>query len=175
MALRYERQAIYGDYARAGFGLSVSAAPLVLVPTNVWIGGFLAVLATLFALFAARTWVRHASSVVADDAGVAVAGPLPRRIAWADLEQVRLAYYSTRRDRTQGWMQLVLAGGGKRLALESTLDGFAGIAERAAAEAKARGLLLSPASIENFRALGVEGLEPAAESDTAAQGGAGPG
>ena len=53
-------------------------------------------------------------------------------------------------------MQLILGGAGKRLKIESTLEGFEQVVALAARQAGARRLELSPTTVENLRALGVE-------------------
>jgi hypothetical protein len=53
-------------------------------------------------------------------------------------------------------MQLVLGGAGKRLKIESTLEGFEQVVALAARQAGARRLELSPTTLENLRTLGVE-------------------
>ena len=59
-------------------------------------------------------------------------------------------------------MQLVLRGGGKRHTLDSRLDGFAAVVERAARAAAARHLELNVATTANLAALGIRpaGVEP---------------
>ena len=108
---------------------------------------------TLFALFlayGARTALRGASTITAGPDGLSVDGPLPRQIGWNELTNIRLGYYATRRDGEQGWMELVLRGGGKRIRLDSDIEGFADIAERCLEVARARELALSPATSRNF-------------------------
>ncbi len=51
---------------------------------------------------------------------------------------MKLAYYSTRRDRRDGWMQLELRAGASTIRLDSRIDGFAELVERAALAAAAR-------------------------------------
>ena len=45
---------------------------------------------------------------------------------------MKLAYYSTRRDRKSGWMQLELGAGGARVRLDSRIAGFDRLVRRAA-------------------------------------------
>jgi hypothetical protein len=87
--------------------------------------------------------------------GISIAGPFPGAIRWDDVEDVRLAYYSTRRDGRDGWMQLVLRGGGHTLRLDSRIAGFEAIATQAAAVAERRGLALSPSTTANLAAMGI--------------------
>jgi hypothetical protein len=68
---------------------------------------------------------------------------------------MRLAYYSTRRDRRSGWMQLDLGAGGQRLRLDSRIDGFDRVVHHAAMVAAARCLELNEATAANLQALGI--------------------
>jgi hypothetical protein len=117
----------------------------------------MAVLGALAALFAAhgvRTWVRSATRIEVGDEGIAVRGPRKAMVRWDGLEQMRLTYYSTRRDGSKGWMQMKLKGAETTLRIDSTLDGFPALVRRAAAEAAKRGVELPPATQANLAALG---------------------
>ena len=66
-----------------------------------------------------------------------------------------LAYYSTRRDRRDGWMQLELRSGRKKVRLDSRIEGFAELVGKSASAARSRGLTLNAATLANLAALGV--------------------
>lgn len=154
--LSYPLSSVYGDYARAAFGLLVTAGPLLLLepaPVLAWILGPLAV---LFAWFGARTAFRHGYRFEVSDAGIVRRGWTERRLAWDDLRRLKLAYYAPRRNRDQGWMQLTLRGPGRPIHIDSTLDGFDLVAGKAAAAAVARDLSLDDVTTANFAALGVD-------------------
>jgi HEAT repeat protein len=68
---------------------------------------------------------------------------------------MKLAYYSTRRDRKSGWMQLELGAGRARLSLDSRLDGFDRLVRYAAIAAAERGLQPSEATAANLQAMGI--------------------
>ena len=138
---RYPPGPLLGDYARATAGLVLTGLPPLLLPLSPWVGLPLAVAAGLFVLFAARTAQRHVTIIEMDDNGIHARGPLGGSIPWDHLSQVRLNYYSTRRDRGLGWMQLRLkgTGAGETVRIESTLDGFDEIAERVAGVARQKG------------------------------------
>jgi hypothetical protein len=165
--LRYGGNALVGDFGRSGAGLALTAPPLLFIDVHPVVGAVLGAMALLFAVFLVRTIERRATAVRVDDDGVSVTGFRTRRIRWADVTGLDLAYYSTRRDRTNGWMQLTLRGPGGRLKVESTLDGFDGLVERAAAAAQARGLVLSETAMENLGALGVAYRPPSADGPPA--------
>lgn len=152
--LRYPVRALAGDYARAAVGLALCGGGALLATVGGAAFWILAALAALFAGFAAWTALRHATAVTLDAGGIAAAGPRPARIDWAALDRMRLAYYSTRRDRGNGWMQLTLGAGRTRLRLDSALDDFPLVAAAASRAADANGIALSAATRANLEALG---------------------
>jgi hypothetical protein len=74
-------------------------------------------------------------------------------ILWRDIASLELRYFATKRDRSEGWMQLTLKSADATLRLESALEGFENITRAAAQAAAQRGLPLSPPTLENLRAL----------------------
>ena len=57
------------------------------------------------------------------------------------LDRLKLSYFSTKRDRSDGWMQLSVGStGGRMVKVNSSLDGFHDIVERAARAAEAGGV-----------------------------------
>ena len=163
---RYPAPPLYGDYARAAAGLALTGIPPLLVPLSAWVAVPMMLAAALFVVFGARTAQRHATVIEMDDKGITARGPLGGSISWEHLAQVRLNYYSTRRDRGLGWMQLKLkgAGSGETVRLESTLDGFDEIAERVADVARRKGIGMTETTISNFAALGID-ADPQAGMD----------
>jgi hypothetical protein len=153
--LRYAAPSIYGDYARAGFGLLVTLPPLLLLEPAPFFTWLLAGLTLLFGLFALRTALRQVRRVDVTAEAIVLAGPLGRRLAWDDLERVRLAYYAPRRNREGGWLQLTLRGRGGPIRIDSNLEGFDQVAHRAAAVAADKGVELDPVTSANFQAMGI--------------------
>lgn len=160
--LAYPMRAVVGDYARAAAGLVIVGTPLAVGPPAPVVALVLAAMALLFAVYGAKTVARHLTRIEVSERGVRAIGPLAHAVAWGDLASVKLAYYSTRRDRDRGWLQLRLGGAGDGVAVDSRLDGFDDLAAVAAREAEARGLRLDPATVANFEALGVHVDPPAA-------------
>ncbi|HEY3910733.1 MAG TPA: hypothetical protein VGM07_12690 [Stellaceae bacterium] len=152
----YPGAAMVGDYLRAAAGLLPTAAILVLAPLGAVGAAILGGLAALFLVFGLRTALRHRTSIEMTETGLSAASPLRVTILWTELDRIKLAYYSTRRDRRDGWMQLELRAGASVLRLDSRIDGFAELARRAAMAAGARRLALSPATAANLEALGIE-------------------
>jgi hypothetical protein len=151
----YPAAALIGDYGRAGLGLAFVVPPLFLISPIQIVGAACLGLAALFTAFAGRTLLRQLAPIEMDAAGIGAGGVWPLRLEWAALDGLSLHYYATRRDREGGWMQLVLRAEGRRLRLDSRIEGFESIAARAARAAEARRLPLSPITLANLAALGL--------------------
>jgi hypothetical protein len=156
---RYPRATVVGDFVRAGFGLAITAAPALAIPATSPAQFVLVPLALLFLAFGVRTWLRSVAVIAVTARDISLSAPWHARLAWQNLKAVRVNYYSTRFDRSGGWMQLMLKGAGgpdgATIRLDSTLEGFSDIARQAAAAARAAGLTLSEATKNNFSALGI--------------------
>ena len=158
----YPPSALVGDYVRGGTGFALMVLPLALLELNVVVAVVFACLALMFALHLLRTVQRQVTVVEAGADGIVARGPLGTAIRWDRLAGMRLKYFSTRRDRQQGWMTLTLRGEGRKLSLESSLTGFDAIAERSAAVARTNGVELDETTLNNLSALGID---PGAAAD----------
>lgn len=156
---RYPRAALTRDFARAGLGLAVTLGPAVVVPAASLAQIVLLPLALLFLVFGIRTWQRSVAVIAVTARDISLSAPWQARLAWQNLKAVRLNYYSTRFDRSGGWMQLLLKGhggpDGATIRLDSTVEGFSDIARQVVAEARAARIPLSEATRSNFGALGI--------------------
>jgi hypothetical protein len=148
----YPARALLADYARASAGLLFAAA-VVFLPLNRAVALVFGAFAVVLLGFGLRTLARQMSRVELSETGIAITGPLPRRIAWTELTRFRLRYFALRKDRKHGWMELTLTGGRAKLSIESHIDGFATIVERAAQAAA--GLEIDEASLINLGAMGI--------------------
>jgi hypothetical protein len=151
----YPASAMVGDYLRAAAGVVPAGVLFATVPVGAVSAAVLGGFAALFAVFGLRTVVRHATSLEMSDTELRAVGAWHSTIPWAELDRMKLAYYSTSRDRRAGWMQLELGAGGARVRLDSRIDGFDRLVSRAAEIAAARGIALSEATVANLQALGI--------------------
>lgn len=160
---RYPPRAVLLDYLYAGGGLVFTLGPLASAAPSgpaAWVFGGLAV---LFAAYGARTLLRHRTWIGVSEEGLTVHGPIRRHLPWSGLSRCTLGYYSTRRNRDGGWMQLTLACGRRRLRVDSQIEGFEAILRRAAYAAVECSIVLDSTTAENLRALGI--TTGAADSD----------
>jgi len=153
----YPRRALALDYAGATAGLGISAGLLVFVRLAAPVAGVLAGSAALFLVYFARTVCRQLTRIELDENGIRAVGPAVltsgAAIRWDDLRALRLDYYSTRADREGGWMQLKLADARRTIRIDSDLEGFARVAERAVLAASRLDLALDPGTVKNLHAL----------------------
>lgn len=181
IADRYPLPGLLADYGRALGGFGVCLALLLSVDGAPVIVAVLGALTACFAAFAARTAVRHLTTVHADDTGIRLEGPMPATLAWTDLRTVRLRYFSPRpgggrtrlwkemeempRPRTS-WLQLDLKGPGGTVRIDSNLPGFHTVLERAAERIRDGDVAVNDVTRANLAALGLmtwtEAVDPAA-------------
>ena len=154
--LRYPQATLMADYGRAAIGAVLCGVPLLTLDVNRWLGFLLLAGFVLFALFGARTLLRQRTRYLLSDETLCVDGPIGTVVEWSRLDRLKLSYFSTKRDRTGGWMQLALGStGGRTVKLDSALDGFNDIVERAARAAEAKRLDLSDTTRVNLRSMGL--------------------
>lgn len=155
VSLRYSWHSLGPDYARAIAGLLFTAGPVALVPAAPVVVALLGIMAALFAVFALRTALRHATAFVISESGITSEGPLGRDISWAGIRGMKLAYYTTRRDRTKGWMHLRIRGDHGSLTIDSGIDRFPEIVRMAYGAARRRGVRLNETTMANVAAMGI--------------------
>lgn len=154
--LRYPRPTIMADYVRAGIGVLLCGAPLLLLEVNYWLAALLGAGFALFALFLVRTGLRHRTRYMLGPDTLCADGPAGTLVEWSRLDRLKLSYFSTKRDRSDGWMQLAIGStNGRLIKVDSSLDGFHDIVERAARAAEGTGVTLSDATRANLRAMGI--------------------
>jgi hypothetical protein len=154
--LRYPRQTLWADYMRASAGVLLCGLPLLFLEVNHWLALILLAGFVLFALFLVRTTLRHHTRYLLAIDTLCADGPAGGVVEWNRLDRLKLSYFSTKRDRSNGWMQLTVGSvGGRAVKIDSSLDGFHDVVERAAQAAKVTGLTLTTATRANLRAMGI--------------------
>ena len=154
--LRYPRRTLWADYGRAAAGVLLCGVPLLLLEVNPWLAAILAAGFVLFALFLVRTALRHRTRYLLAADTLCADGPAGAVVEWRRIDRLKLSYFSTKRDRSDGWMQLTIgSSGGRAVKIDSSLAGFHDVVERAARAAGETGLTLSEATRANLRAMGI--------------------
>ena len=165
---RYPRSRILADYLLGGTGALMSAGLVALASSALYIVVICGGLTAVFLLFTIRTAFRQRMRIQADAEGLTVKGGLVRQVKWQELDGLTLRYYSTRRNRKDGWMTLGLKSGGRSLSIDSHLEDFDSLARMAADAAVKRGLELDRTTRGNFDAMEVA-LPPQAGAEDVAR------
>ncbi len=164
---RYPPRALVGDYVRSAGGTAFGALILLSNPYSPWILGIFGGLTAAFALFGLRTLRHHVTQVAVTPQGVFVKDVGSRGLPWSRLEEVKLRFYGTRRQRSGdrpdggGFLQLTLRGRGaqgerRKLVFDSALLGFKDVAWHAARAARDNALTLDPTTAGNLLDIGVD-------------------
>lgn len=156
---RYHRRDLNADLLRVVLGVAACLTPIFFIPAGATAAYILAGFAGFFALFGLRTLIQARTTLQLDPSGVSVTGWTSRRISWDKLDRLKLSYFSTRRDREAGWMQLKMHGNGTQIAVHSTLEGFEDVCRLAFRAAEANDIELSDATARNFSVIGLGGTE----------------
>lgn len=154
MTYRYPWRAMAPDYTRAIAGLGCTGVPAVFMDLPLGVTAVLGFLAAIFLLFGLQAALRHGTRLRVSDRSIH-ALPLGPSLPWDGLTRLTLAYFSVRRDRRNGWMELKMRGGGRTLRVDSRLEGFAEVVRQAAAAAAAACLHLDAATVGNLATLGI--------------------
>lgn len=172
--LYYPLSRLWPDYLRAGFGLVICLGLVLFAAPQSVIFALLVGLSLLFAWLGAATVWRQQIEIELDASGVVRRSLLAGRLGlgrwglgrtvalpWPAIKAVALRYYSTRRDRSEGWLQLTIEAEGGTLRVDSTLIGFPSLVERTFAAAERNGVIVSETSRLNAsRVRNIEGSQP---------------
>ena len=152
---RYSLQNLLPDYLRGGAGLIIGGGGWLLAPGMLHVVVIFGGLTLLFLLFTMRTVARQYTRIEMTDDAITSGGIGRLTLRWSDLDRVKLRYYSTRRNRSGGWMTLKLARGRTAISVDSNIDGFDAIAARAAQTLAENRVTADDVTLANLAALGL--------------------
>ncbi|MDX1483690.1 MAG: hypothetical protein R3229_04335 [Alphaproteobacteria bacterium] len=151
---RYPAGSLTRDYLLAAAGLAIAVAPSVFAEPGRVAMIIFGAIGGLSLLLALRTFRRQTCRFLLSADWLEGGG---RRLSWEEVTGVRLKHFATRRSEpSDGWMELSLKSPAGRVKVDTDLDGFLAIARAAHGAVLANRLRLDPASVANFRALGLD-------------------
>lgn len=155
MSYRYPASTIVRDYLLGGVGLALFLLPLLAFDLPDVTAYICSLVSVLFIFHLGQTVIRHRTCIEMDDRVIRNRGN-QRSVAWSEMTTVALKYFSVRRDRDAGWLELRLGSEKQSIHLDSRIEGFNAIAEQAARVADQNRLALDNATVSNFDALGIQ-------------------
>jgi hypothetical protein len=152
---RYSLQNLLPDYLRGGAGMIIGGGGWLLAPGMLHVIVIFGGLTVLFLLFTMRTVARQYTRIEMTDDAIISGGTRRLTLHWSDLDHVKLRYYSTRRNRSGGWMTLKLASGRTAISVDSNIDGFDAIAAQTARTMTRNRVTADDITLANLAALGL--------------------
>jgi hypothetical protein len=150
----YPLRNLWPDYARAAAGFALTMLPLPnAIGGNVIVLTIVLALAVLFGSFGITTFLRHKSIVAADELGIWITGLRGKALRWDEIAEVDMRYFSTRREKDKGWMQLRLSGKGQKLKVDSNLEDFDGLIRHVVTAITRHDLVVTPIGKENLASM----------------------
>jgi len=153
--LRYSTKSLNADILRAIIGFALCICPVILIVAEPLINGILIASSLLFLVFGIKTWLRRSVRVNCKETEIIISGPISRSLEWNELRGLKLSYFSTRRNKKDGWMQLKLEGKSRKITIESNLEKFEEICARAYQAASDNNIPITKTSERNFAELGI--------------------
>ena len=151
---RYRASTIALECAQGAGGFALTAGLIAYAEPAGAVVWPLAAAAALFLVYFGRAVVRSLTRIELHKHGIRARGPWGSTIPWDELRSLRLYHYTTRSDRSGGWMQLDVRGARGGVRIDSSLVDFAGLAAVAGGEAMRWGQTLDESTRTNLRALG---------------------
>jgi hypothetical protein len=151
----YPAKELTGDYLRGGAGAALCATPLVIADSVTVASYFLWPLVVLFGGFVVRTGLKQFTWIAMEPEGIRTAGIWRKEIRWEEIRRIKMRYFSTKRDRTDGWMQVKVTGAGGALAFDSTVTGFDDLARRLAEAGVVARAEMDETTRANFELMGI--------------------
>ena len=152
----YPMSALRGDYLRGAIGLFVTVG-LLIAATKITIFQYLfAAGAILFLGFFLRTAQRHLTTFSFSNDAFQTKGPFGKSISLPAVIDIRLRYFSTRKDRTgeSGWFELTIRDPKSKISVDSTINGFEQIMQNCLDIIHQNKLTPSETTVENFSSAG---------------------
>lgn len=150
----YPRVTIMLDYARAMAGLMFTWLPLVLVDVATIIFYIFGPMAALFALYLGRTMTRHRYTLILEETGLREKLYGTTEISWSEVTELKIRYFSTRRDQSDGWVQVTVRKPGGKIAFDSDLTGYNDVLAAIWEEIGERDVTMNETTLANLAALG---------------------
>ena len=136
--VRYPLSVMSGDILRAALGATLCGGILMGGSPVPWLAALLAVACAMFVVFGVRA-VARARQRFGFDAAHLLVLHRAQSLPWNQLRKLKLAYFSTRRDHRQGWLELQLRFGDASVRVDSRALHFQELLVRALGAARSAG------------------------------------
>ncbi|AHC73352.1 hypothetical protein P856_114 [Candidatus Endolissoclinum faulkneri L5] len=140
---------------RGASGFIVTGVPLMMIPLTTILEIIFGSLAMLFGLYLIRTYLRAYQVIEIEDKVIRRTGYMDTEIPWEKLDTMKLHYFSTRYNKNSGYLELKIAGNGKELYLDNSINDFNAIVSYCNLVARRNNICLSKVTTDNLKAIGL--------------------
>ncbi len=110
----------------------------------------------LLSIFFIYTLIKNLTKIILTDEGILKKNPFQNIFfKWDDISEIKLKYYSTRRDKEKGWMILYLLKQRKKMTIHSSISDFNVILEKIGSKTDSNKYLFNYNTQNNFKAMGI--------------------
>ncbi|PPR79390.1 MAG: hypothetical protein CFH01_00447 [Alphaproteobacteria bacterium MarineAlpha2_Bin1] len=110
----------------------------------------------LFSLYFTLLILKNFSKIIITNEEIIKSNPVIKTIInWKDITEIKLNYYSTRRDKEKGWMVLLLLNNQKKIVIHSSISSFDKILQEIAKKTSSNNYLFNYYTEKNFKAMGI--------------------
>jgi len=152
LEFRYRPSALWTESLKALAGAGVCGALGLALPFTWFPAGLIYVLGVAFAWYGALTAMRTRMRILVSTDGLKEL-PSGRLLPWREVLGLQLVYYSTRRDREDGWMELTLRAQARTWRVDSRLNDFQEFVRLVLRGTVDNQLELDPTTAHNLKAL----------------------
>jgi len=163
----YPRRALIVDYGRAALGLGFTAGPLLALETAAVVSWIFGPMAALFGLYGLRTGLRHRYRLHLRPDGLTETMLAVKRIDWEAVDELTVRYFATRRDQSDGWMQITVKAAGEKISFDSDLHDYDDVMRTIWHALGHRPIRMNETTLANLAGLGYFRPRPAAEETVA--------
>ena len=155
LTLAYPPKATGWESLKGAAGAAICFGVVGFLNPAPFLGWPIGGLGLLFGAYAIQQFRRRALRYRLDDQGVTeLRGDARRAIRWQELAEFQLNFYPQSKKDAVGTLVLILQDGSRRrFKLDSTLEQFPTLLDRAAAAARSRNLTLNPTTEANLAQL----------------------
>ena len=151
----YPTQSIFRNYALSITGILASLICLIWFDSILLIDFVFIGFIGLCMVAAWRSLLRQRAMVMCDEYNITLKDIGQVKLEWHKIDKIRLAFFSLRSDQQDGWMRLTLKSEQKSIKIDSQIEKFYTLADRAARAAQTNGVTVDALTRHNFRVLGL--------------------
>lgn len=166
-AHHYPRRALLVDYGRAALGLGFTALPVVALETAPFVFWLFSSMAGLFGLYFGRTALRHRYRVERTEDGLAESLLTHRTIRWDEVSELKIRYFATRRDQSDGWVQVTVKSPTAKISFDSDISSYDNLLAAIWEALGHRDIKMNDTTVANLSGLGYHRPRRGAEARTA--------